>query len=949
MSTYKSPFAPSQKPIIYLSKQSTVAPPYDKTLDEWFTISGNNNKSQNSSSQTTNSSSDESHTELQSLMTSPTSISSIPHLPLTSNSTSEQLTNEACPCCHQLHCSSWKKILKFITKLENETRLAAEIGQSLLQKNDIYLLEKNQLKEQLQQCQDKNDDLHLSLDETESYIQKLLQEKDKWMWQYEKSQKLLIETETDLENVNQKCNLLLNDLDQANIELEKLKHYELMTHQSDHREDTLQSKLEDLKQELTVSRKNELTTEVKYKKLMARYESLSCSYQDLCGRLPSTKNTNLVPTKPLSTITPPTAADIQQASTDELVVFIKELVSSNNGLKSELLDTQNRLDEMLNSSSNNNSGTNSPSPNQNTNGSITSPSSSKLISKTKSPSISSSKQQTSSSSIKKNEKPIIKPRRHRSTNAVLKSSSSSLRSKSREKGHKVSRSMTTPPPPPPLPSPSPQTTISTPPVIHHHYHYYVNNQQNKKNDQQQDNDQQPNINKVVCQENHLTPTTSMPIPILSKTSSSTSLSLSPHREPSLPIPSSLSNVLSYHSLPNPLQEDFISKCLMMDQQQMDTLQSTPISSSYSSTASSSVSHSPPSLTKTKNTKSIMEIKNNNNNNSNNNTNNQDSEEKTPYTSLLTQTQHILQRLSSTDIRSLNRKLERTFDMNELTTMSNAILQNIQADIETMDARFLWLSSSSSSSSSSSYTSDHHLSMPFKVNEFFSIVQLIQDLLKEQCNLFITLNHLQVAYVNKIQENDQKLEKDLLLHHQQQQLSSSTSSMPIKQSTSSISNYTSNYPFHETTLNPIHWLSSLIQGDMNHPTTSSSSSSTFSNNITTNHPNLSTSPTSSISSSILNHNNINNNNNCNNNNKLNHVNSMKKKQQQQQFLSKKDNTSIKQSRGFWQSFSSLFDDNVTNSTTITKSTTPTPTASTLPERIIDNSTSSSFSTTKWLGK
>ncbi|KAI9301497.1 hypothetical protein BJ944DRAFT_271426 [Cunninghamella echinulata] len=919
MSTYKSPSAPSQKPIIYLSKQSTVAPPYDKTLDEWFTISGN--KSQNSSSQTTNSSSDESHTELRSLMTSPTSISSIPPLPLTSNSTSEQLTNEACPCCHQLHCSSWKKILKSITKLENETRLAAEIGQSLLQKNDIYLLEKNQLKEQLQQCQNKNDDLHLSLDETESYVQKLLQEKDKWMWQYEKSQKLLIETETDLESVNQKCNLLLNDLDLANTELEKLKHYELMTHQSDRREDTLQSKLEDLKQELTVSRKNELTTEVKYKKLMARYESLSCSYQDLCGRLPSTKNTNLVPTKPLSTITPPTAADIQQASTDELVVFIKELVSSNNGLKSELLDTQNRLDEILNSSSNNNSGTNSPSPNQNTNGSITSPSSSKFISKTKSPSTSSKQQSpsSSSSSIKKNEKPIIKPRRHRSTNAVLKSSSSSLRSKSREKGHKTSRSMTTPPPP--LPSPSPQATISTPPVIHHHYHYYVNNQQNKKNDQQQDNDQQPSINKVVCQENHFTPTTSMPIPILSKTSSSTSLSLSPHREPSLPIPSSLSNVLSYHSLPNPLQEDFISKCLMMDQQHLDTLQSTTISSSYSSTSSSSISHSPSSLPKTKVTKSTMETKNNN----------QEGEEKTPYTSLLTQTQHILQRLSSTDIRSLNRKLERTFDMNELTTMSNAILQNIQADIETMDARFLWLSSSSSSYSSS----DHHLSMPFKVNEFFSIVQLIQDLLKEQCNLFITLNHLQAAYVNKIQENDQKLENELLL-----QQSSSTSSIPIKQSTSSpssTSNYTSNYPFHETTLNPIHWLSSLIQGDMNQSTTSSS------NPTTTNHPNLSTSPTSSLSSSsFLNHNNI-NNNNCNNNNKSNHVNSMKKKQ----LLSKKDNASINQSRGFWQSFSSLFDDNVTNSFT-TKSTTPTPTTSTLPERIIDNSTSS-FSTTKWLGK
>lgn len=77
----------------------------------------------------------------------------------------------------------------------------------------------------------------------ENYIHKLSQEKDKWLWQYEKSQKLLTETEIDLENVNQKCNSLLNDLDVTNSELDKLKHFKLMSHQSDHREDTLKSKV----------------------------------------------------------------------------------------------------------------------------------------------------------------------------------------------------------------------------------------------------------------------------------------------------------------------------------------------------------------------------------------------------------------------------------------------------------------------------------------------------------------------------------------------------------------------------------------------------------------------------------------------------------------------------------------------------------------------------------
>lgn len=119
MTTYKSPSTHSQKPIIYLSKQSTNVPPYDKTLDEWFTVNNNNNKSQNSSSQTchsSQSSSDEdSHSELRSLMTSPTSLSGL----------SSSSVDQFCPCCQKPQCSSWKKLLKSITKLENETRLAA--------------------------------------------------------------------------------------------------------------------------------------------------------------------------------------------------------------------------------------------------------------------------------------------------------------------------------------------------------------------------------------------------------------------------------------------------------------------------------------------------------------------------------------------------------------------------------------------------------------------------------------------------------------------------------------------------------------------------------------------------------------------------------------------------------------------------------------------------------
>jgi hypothetical protein len=44
-----------------------------------------------------------------------------------------------------------------------------------------------------------------------------------------------------------------------------------MARQADIREDTLRAKLEDIKQELAISRKAELTLESKYKKLKTKY------------------------------------------------------------------------------------------------------------------------------------------------------------------------------------------------------------------------------------------------------------------------------------------------------------------------------------------------------------------------------------------------------------------------------------------------------------------------------------------------------------------------------------------------------------------------------------------------------------------------------------------------------------------------------------------------------
>ncbi|KAI8340439.1 hypothetical protein BC941DRAFT_347680 [Chlamydoabsidia padenii] len=157
-----------------------------------------------------------------------------------------------CPCCQLPDCYSWKTTTKTIQKLEMETQLAAEIGQSLLQKNEEYMANLDDLKNR-------------------RLAQRLNREKDKWMWQYEKSEQILNESIADLETTNDKCAALTKDLEETKLEMEKLQQFKHKSHQFDTREDNLQSKLEDTKQELMISRKNELGWEMKYKKLVTRY------------------------------------------------------------------------------------------------------------------------------------------------------------------------------------------------------------------------------------------------------------------------------------------------------------------------------------------------------------------------------------------------------------------------------------------------------------------------------------------------------------------------------------------------------------------------------------------------------------------------------------------------------------------------------------------------------
>ncbi|KAF1803972.1 hypothetical protein FB192DRAFT_1278196, partial [Mucor lusitanicus] len=262
---------------------------------------------------------------------------------------------DTCRCCNQNDCENLETITSTIRKLENDARLAAVIGQSLLQKHEQFVAESNDMKQQLEQqvdlLQDKMRELEQSLIESDTCKQEYLQDKNKSTWECQKLQKVrcgyaLDETTSDLDICNNRCLQLGSELKQRNNEVEKLRIFKFMARQADIREDTLRAKLEDVKQELAVSRKAELTLESKHKKLRTKYESMCFSYEKLkldqqeMG-ITSNHQLDLLTSALLS----PTASDLQMTNHNQLIELIKELASANNKLKSDLLDCSDLLME----------------------------------------------------------------------------------------------------------------------------------------------------------------------------------------------------------------------------------------------------------------------------------------------------------------------------------------------------------------------------------------------------------------------------------------------------------------------------------------------------------------------------------------------------------------------------------------------------------------------------
>jgi hypothetical protein len=126
----------------------------------------------------------------------------------------------------------------------------------------------------------------------------------------------------------------------------------------------------------------------------------------------------------------------------------------------------------------------------------------------------------------------------------------------------------------------------------------------------------------------------------------------------------------------------------------------------------------------------------------------------PYKLLHDIATHLHKRLNGTEIRVLNRRLHRAFDMLKLTDLSNSIIDNVNQDIQALDSRFAWVQQG---------VKDQEqvwAQETIALSSFFVTVKLVQDLLAEIGILRTTLNSLQVEYVNKVNENQSFVEKAL---------------------------------------------------------------------------------------------------------------------------------------------------------------------------------------------
>ncbi|KAH8548862.1 hypothetical protein BGW37DRAFT_559711 [Umbelopsis sp. PMI_123] len=577
---------------------------------------------------------------------------SLEHLLASRQSQQEDTTDISC-CCGKGECQNQKRYEQNLQKAESDARLAAEIGQTLLQKHEHYALDAQTIQAELERklkfISDEKKALERMNHEAKVENEQAKDDRARAIAERDRSRKMVEAVQKDLEIVSIRCKNLEDENQAKKTEIAEIKALQVIVAQSHSMEQTMQSKVDDLLQELSSAQKNEAAVESKYRKLKSRYEALHASYHMTKRQMKELesssedykalawlKESNNKLRQDLLHIS--NGSPNKETQSTQLISLIQELATANNKLKGEILNQQETIASL------------------------------------------SIRVQEAENGAKNDE-----DEEHIHHNAELGDVFAISTSKrnpgistdlsSQLSGSWSSSILATSPP---------QHSVKIPEDITNHVPQPISLlsklEEAQKSSLSQSLPGKPNVFK-------------QPESMLNIDISGGDAVVKPQRSTSTPMKTKVGSPLSHTNVfmtPSPPQS--------------------------------------PSL-------GGQELRH-------------------PYKLLYDLATHLHKRLSGTEIRILNRRLHRAFDMLKLTDLSNSIIDNVNQDIQALDSRFSWVQQGVKNQE------QPWAQETIALGSFFVIVKLVQDLLSEIGNLRTTLNSLQVEYVNKVNENQSFVEKAL---------------------------------------------------------------------------------------------------------------------------------------------------------------------------------------------
>ncbi|KAI8388798.1 uncharacterized protein BYT42DRAFT_561264 [Radiomyces spectabilis] len=172
-------------------------------------------------------------------------------------------------CCHNIECDRLRLFNEAYRRMEHDAQLAAELGQALL-------LEK---KDHESRCGKYAVSPRISIAEEENTLQQAINERDalrreneKLAWNAQNAQEMIQLLQLEVKYSREHSKEMMAKLENYTQEISRLKLCEQMLSLKNNIENELRNQMDDLKQEITMTRRNELMWQNKHKRLQEKYE-----------------------------------------------------------------------------------------------------------------------------------------------------------------------------------------------------------------------------------------------------------------------------------------------------------------------------------------------------------------------------------------------------------------------------------------------------------------------------------------------------------------------------------------------------------------------------------------------------------------------------------------------------------------------------------------------------